>query len=180
MNKTLSILLFLVITTPFLGTYLYLNSYKAKTRKEVKEIILSGIGRENLMMFKFSSVESASLLIWEHPREFEYCGQMYDIVEAKTCGDTTFYWCFADHRETRINKAIEQAVAKATGQDPVRKNQTERLTDFFKTLFQEVQFNWQAGNPPSAIVHYASCILNYSSLTSSPPSPPPKVVQLFI
>lgn len=147
-----------------------------KARKEAREMILPGLPRERLLLLKFTVEESVTLLDWEHPGEFEYLGQMYDIVESEIYNDTIYYWCFADHRETRVNKAIEQAIAKAAGQDPARKNQAEQLTDFFKTFFFQDVDNWKTAGFNFVNLQYSASNLPYSSPVFTPPSPPPKVI----
>lgn len=174
LRKIYSILLIAILLAPVLGTILFLHNYRIKARNEARELIISGLDRENLLLLKFTAEESVSLLAWEHPGEFEYNGQMYDIVDTEICGDTIYYRCFADHRETRINKAIEKVVAKAAGQDPVRKNQTDRLTDFFKTLFLQDVNTWKAADINTLNLQFSTFNLQYSSPSFSPPSPPPK------
>jgi hypothetical protein len=169
-----TIFLLIVLLAPLIGTVLYLHNQRIKARKEARELIISGLDQNNLVLIKFTDEESLSLLVWEHPGEFEYQGQMYDIVSTGTCGDTTYYRCFADHKESRINKAIEQTVAKAVGQDPARKNQTDRLTDFFKSLFHQEMQTLQTANINVLNLQFSTFNLQYSSPSFSPPSPPPK------
>lgn len=174
MRKIYSIFLIAVLLFPLMGTTLFLQHQKMKARKEAREMIISNLSQNDLTLLKFTPEESLTLLSWEHPGEFKYMGQMYDIVKTETIGDSIYYWCYADHKETRVNKAIEQAVAKASGPDPVRQNQTERLTDFLKTVYFQGSNSWNL--PIPNILDPTSSILDlfYSSPSFSPPSPPPK------
>ena len=50
--------------------------------------------------------EIDSKLVWEHEREFELGGEMYDVISSQIMGDSIFYQCLHDAKETSINKRI--------------------------------------------------------------------------
>lgn len=105
LKKLTGIFLLAIMLVPFTGTYFWLQYQKKIIRKEVKTKIINKIDRKELVMFIFTKEETETKLRWEHSKEFEYLGQMYDIVESNTNGDTITYWCWHDHKETKLNKS---------------------------------------------------------------------------
>jgi hypothetical protein len=99
---------------------------------------------------------------------------MYDIVDQSQEGDSLFYTCYKDDKETRLNVEKKRVIAKALGQDPTRKSQTEKLTNFFKTVFSQDAFAWNPNPPQPSTIHFSLFTFHYSLFTQSPPSPPPK------
>ncbi len=104
-------------------------------RKEIKRKIIAGIDKNELVLLKFSEKDKQNLLKWEHSKEFEYLGEMYDVVETNTVGDTTFYWCWWDYEETKLNKQLSKLVHAAWGENPLNRENNKRLFAFFKLLF---------------------------------------------
>ncbi len=76
---------------PLAATFAWLHVRKALVRAVVQEEIQAGMDEEALVLLKFTDTEAQLLLHWEHDREFEYLGQMYDIVETEQIGDTVYY-----------------------------------------------------------------------------------------
>ena len=130
--------------------------------------------KKDIVLLKFTKKESETILKWKHAGEFEYDGQMYDIVEKHQEGDTSFYHCYKDHKETRLNKKIDRLVSSAMGQDPGQKSQAARIVNFFKTVYRQDVFSWTPKATSTQIFNFSFFIFNYSSLAVTPPSPPPK------
>ncbi len=138
--------------------------------------MIAGIDKNELVHLKFTRVETETLLNWHHSKEFEYLGQMYDIVETKELGDSIYYWCWWDKAETALNRQLEQLAEAANGNNPKNTQQQQRLLDFQKTLFH-----------PDAITAYVlvgslnnikpttNFLMAYSLFASAPPSPPPEI-----
>ena len=174
MKKLSVILLLFSLTAPFTGTYLFLHYNQNKIRTEVAAIILAGPDKKDLIELKFTFSETETILTWKHSREFVYNGQMYDIVDQRQEGDSIFYTCYKDDKETRLNVEKERTIAKALRQDPLQKNQKERIKSFFKTVFQHEIDAWKPNLTQPCIIHYALNIKHYSLFSESPLSPPPK------
>lgn len=171
-----TIILTLILAVPYFGAYLYLNSVKIQNRKEIHSVLRTMKQPADLVLLKFTTKETLEKLRWEHDREFEYNGQMYDIVEATASGDTVIYLCYPDHKETRINKELGKSLARATGQDPSRKSQNDRLTEVFKLTFLQTLSTWTPTVPALLSVNHSPLTIYHSSSAPSPPSPPPKTV----
>ena len=136
--------------------------------------MIEGMDQSELVLLKFTHEESQTKLRWVHSREFEYDGEMYDIVEKEESGDTISYWCWWDYEETQLNRKLRDLVADAMGHHPLNKERQERLTHFLENLY--CQYNFEK----PAIAHSLCRILplkshiGYSSIYFSPPSPPPE------
>ena len=81
--------------------FLFISSRKSYSRKrKLKE----GISENELVKLTFSKKEIPTLLKWENDKEFEYNGQMYDVVEVADIGDSLQYTCWWDKAETATKK----------------------------------------------------------------------------
>jgi hypothetical protein len=152
-----------------------LQHQKKLVKKEVKWKMISGIDREELVLLKLTEKEKNALLIWKHAREFEYRGEMYDIVTSERLGDTTYYWLWWDHEETKLNKQLTGLVAKALGHHSDHQEKQQRLNDFFKSLyFNDILVVNKTDFSPKKAANFAAKLF-YISYLIQPPAPPPKM-----
>jgi hypothetical protein len=106
------------VVDPIVGVSAWLQIEKAIVRREVRRHIVSGLDKDGLVLLEFARSETEPLLRWEHSGEFEYDGQMYDIVESWTQGDTVYYRCFWDRAETRLNNRMRELAVRSHGDAP--------------------------------------------------------------
>lgn len=172
MKSIISILLLISFTVPFGGSYILLQYQKLQIKKEIKEHIISGIDKNELVFLKLSKTESENELLWEHSGEFEYKGEMYDIVHSEEKGDTIFYWCWWDHDETRLNKQLNDLVNQTMGHNPGIQANTKRIATFFLSLFTPETVERDTFTQFQYILHPQANSF-YSSVKISPPVPPP-------
>lgn len=174
-NRLIGIALLCILTLPVVVTYGWLQYHKAMIKKEVKWRIIAGMEKEELVLLKFSKEDSRSKLRWEHALEFEFNKHMYDIVESKVIGDTTYYWCWWDTEETKISKRCALLVSDTYNADPQKNKQQQQLFSFYKNLY----FSNYSSVPN--VRHYrVKCnvaIFNtlIHSLHFPPPTPPPRI-----
>jgi hypothetical protein len=94
-------------------------------------------------------------------------------VKADKQGDTTWYWCWWDYKETKLNQHLEKLMVKAWAGDPQQKKSKDRLLSFFKNLY----FTPVAGlnaSPVESLKNIPPPYLNlYSSIFVLHNSPPP-------
>lgn len=168
------ILLLFCLATPIVITFTFLHYHKKQVRKEVKHRIIAGIDKVELVLLKFTEAKTKSELRWEHSKEFEYKGEMYDVVERKIEGDTIYYWCWRDHEETKLNKQLDGLLAKVLGNNPQREEKKSQLADFFKKLFHENPANQLEVSPKYKIkrFYYSE---DFASIYHAPPVPPPRL-----
>lgn len=174
MRKLPGILLLFCLAAPLIGTYAGLRLEKYRIRKEVKKRLLAGLPDSELVFFKFSRHDSNSLLRWEHAEEFEYRGEMYDVVRQSAGNDTLQFWCWHDHAETKLNRELRQLIAKFQANDTGRHENERRLFCFFLTLFHEETPGFRVFCPRAEVLALpAAAECPSSADTGKPPFPPP-------
>jgi hypothetical protein len=67
--------------------------------------------KKAFVLLTFSRKDSKALR-WEHSREFEYKGHMFDVVSKKESGDSITYYCFADEKENKVKKKWNRLLGK--------------------------------------------------------------------
>lgn len=92
---------------------------------------------EELVLLKFSKKDEQTKLKWEHAKEFEFEGNMYDIVRKTKIADSTYYYCWLDKKETILNIKLAALTLEALGKDPNNREKQDALSYFFKTLFNQ-------------------------------------------
>jgi hypothetical protein len=172
-GKVTSLLLFLCLVAPLAVTFTFLHYQKVQIRRKVAREIISSEDHDGLVLLKFTEKEAQTLLRWEHSREFEFADQMYDIVKTEARGDTTYYWCWLDEAETKLNQQLNKLLVGAQDQGPINTTDQEKLANFFKSLYFAISDTWSVSTFQSALIPppYGH---HYSSMTHPPPVPPPK------
>lgn len=104
-------------------------------RKEVKEMMMRGVDKDDLVTFAFTKHQIKNELKWKHSREFEYNGNMYDIVTFRKEGDKYIYDCWLDKKETKLNAQLAALYSQKWNQ--VKGNYQDRthLDHFVDSLF---------------------------------------------
>lgn len=147
---------------------------KKKIKREVKWLMLNNINNEELVKLTFTAMESKKLS-WEHSREFEFNGQMFDIVDSKFSNDTFTYYCYLDHAETALNNHIDNIIFTALQKNPKHKTNHEIILDFLDSLF----ITYIAPIKIYTEVKYQLLLTFYFQVykfvITKPPFPPPQV-----
>jgi len=172
-GKIIGVLLLLTFVVPVGTAFIVLQYEKKQVKREVKWKMIDGIDREELVLIKLSDKERQSELRWEHSREFEYRGEMYDIVETVEKGDSTYYYVWWDNEETELNKKLDDLVAHVFGKSPKDREGQDKLAQFYKKLFCENPQTVANLSTPSENLDTPH-IENFSNPMLTPPSPPPR------
>jgi hypothetical protein len=168
-------LLLLIITLPFAGTYTWLQIEKAIIKKLVKQQLMHGLEDDELVKFEFLKKEINSKVRWHDKNEFEFNGNLFDIVRRVESEQTLTFWCFKDEEETKLKQKIATLLENELNQDEQRKEKKERTLHFYKNLFCKAGFVFESGQ---YVLTNKYCITNsiqYSTYLFSPPSPPPRL-----
>lgn len=120
---------------PFAGTFLVHKIQKKQIKRTIKRKIIAGINKSELVLLKFTEKEKQTQILWEHSKEFEYQGQMYDITDFQTVGDTTYYWCWWDYEETNLNKQLNKKLSESLDGNPQNQKRQVKLYNFLNSLF---------------------------------------------
>lgn len=161
------------MVVPIISTYTYLHITKQKIRKDVKHKILGKLEKENLILLNFTRAEAENLE-WKHSREFEFQGQMYDIIRKETHGENISFWCWNDNEETKINKQINSLLAFVLGNDQQNKENQKRLINYYNSLFFSEIPSYNLTVLQSEYKYHILKI-ECHNLSNSPPSPPPEI-----
>lgn len=164
--------LLLCFMAPVGLTYMVLKLKQLQVREEIKQQILMGMDKGELVELTFS-LEDSKKLDWEHEREFEFEGQSYDIVESEVKGDSITYFVWWDKVETKIKNQLAELVSMAMNDDQQNQDNQDRIDHLFKTLYYSTYFTGQteAGIPKSTKHNFLD--KRYLSLEWAPPVPPP-------
>lgn len=167
-------MLFCCFVAPVATTFVILQIQKKQVRKEVKWKMIAETDREELVLLKFTEEEKQTKLNWKHSKEFEYKGEMYDIVETSIVGDTTYYWVWWDYEETKLNRQLNELVSFALGNNPKNQENQKRLNKFFKSLYfsEDVKKDTFIFLDIKNKYYFGQKI--YHSISHSPPAPPPE------
>ena len=127
------ILLLLSLIAPVVTGLTMLHFQRKAVRKQIKHRILEGISNSELTLVKISP-ENKNIR-WKHSKEFEYKGEMYDIVRSEKHGDTTYYYCWWDNKETHLNQRLTETLSMEWGKNETNKSTKNKLLSFYKSLY---------------------------------------------
>lgn len=152
--------------------FLVLKSQILEVRESVDKKYEEGFEEDRIQTFRFTQKEIQENLRWEHDREFEYQGQMFDVIERKTLDGLVELTVYADHEETELKIKMAHLLQGELEDEPCDDQRIR--TDFHYQLFQSTSENW-VSNPnfiPLKKMDFNSCT-SLSYLPKSPPTPPP-------
>gem|GEM_PF-402666 len=158
---------------PLLGNLLVLHGRKMAVKHQVARHIVRGVADDGLVLLKFTKEESRTLLRWEHPREFEFDGQMYDIVETIDLGDSVHYRCWWDKAETALNERLRALALRALGESPKLGGERAPLLPDLKPFCRIDAGGIDVPRPAPAAERLHAPAGLYGPVFLTPPAPPP-------
>jgi hypothetical protein len=168
--------LLFVLLLPLSGEYIWLSLKKMTVKSQVKHRMMASIDKSEFMMLRFTTETAADELEWEHSKEFEYKGEMYDVIQSSITTDSAIYWVWWDAEESQLNKElkalVDQTLTNSTNkseQNLVAKfqfSQNYTVPDHCDSFIYALNLPiiWSVGNQPF-----------YQLLLTSTISPPPQV-----
>jgi hypothetical protein len=111
-----------------------LKFQKRLIRNSVKELIYNGLSNSELSRIVVTTSDSANLL-WHHHDEFEFQGNMYDLVSKESFNDSIVYLCFLDEKESEVNVYIDQQAKSIWSHSPFANDFETKLVDFIQKVF---------------------------------------------
>jgi len=137
MRNLVAIALFAFTLFQTAGYFFVFKLQKHDIRQEIKQQIRAGVPEDELVLFKIPGTwtENSRSLQHIHEGEFRYNGVMYDVVRQEMRGDTTWYYCLADEKETRLFANLDEAVKRDMNQNPARQQKLERMLQLFGPLY---------------------------------------------
>lgn len=172
LQKALGIFLVLLIVSPLQWAFWSFKVQKKIVKREVKHRMIDGIDSTELTELRFSKSQTITQLRWEHAKEFEYRGEMYDVVKKTETADSVVYVCWWDHAETCLNKKLNTLVTLAIKNKPESKSRNELVVRFLTLIYQQPQQVSIDVFPIGKTPFHTSCnskLLEYTSSFFIPP-----------
>lgn len=173
MRKLVSYSLFLLVAWQIIGFVAYFEFSHYTLKKEIKLVLKQGVPKNRLVIFEFDKNQLEEL-IWLKKNEFDYRGNLFDIVRShETAEGKTYMECISDTQETILFKNLGQTVSINLGDD---QNPTP-LSNWLKTLhfplnivFFELKIpNLDSMSLPKPTFHFEESILRTIGEIESPP-----------
>jgi len=178
LKKQLIFIIFLFcLLAPATVTFLWLKKQKKEVKHEVKWKIIQGLDKSELVLIQLNKTEIEDKLEWEHSKEFEFEGEMYDVVEFEETTDSIKYWCWWDHKETKLNKNLADVVNSLLGNHPERQEKERQLISFYQSLFLEKVFHWRSTQFISISNPVFFYRFNLKKYIKNIPTPPPQLIR---
>lgn len=147
MKKIVPFFFMVLFIVPFYGTYLYLSLQQKVIQEDVQRKLEEGIPVNELVKLTFSKKEIHGLLKWEHEKEFEFKGQMYDVVEVIDVGDSLQYFCWWDKAETATKKNKQKLLHAGINRSDPRNHFPSTFSDYYKSIYCIIN-PFDGGEPP--------------------------------
>ncbi len=152
--RSLSVVLIaLLLLQSVISLFVYDVKLK-QIKRSVKWTYLNERSNDELVLVKVAkSLEANSNTFFSrvHAKEFEFLGDMYDIVRQSDKGDTTYYYCFHDREETQLAQKIHEQLFQLLAGDSEKSKQQKNVWDFCQikylplaTIDYMVQWNYQS------------------------------------
>lgn len=170
----ITLILFTALIGPVLVTTGWLQYHRYATRERIERQLYLTQESTEVVTLTFAKTDIKKLLEWEHNREFEFQGQMYDVIDANETPDSITYRCIWDKAETRIKKQLNQLVAQSLENDTQHHSRQQQIQIQLLKLYFEPTFNWQSKADGIARINHSCCTPNYSQLFYSLDNPPPE------
>lgn len=135
MKKIVPFFFMVLFIAPFYGTYLYLSLQQKVIQEAVQRKLEEGIPENELVKLTFFKKEIPKLLKWEHDKEFEYNGQMYDVVKVTDVGDSLQYLCWWDKAETATKKNKQKLLHARMDTSNSEKLIPFTFLDYYKSIY---------------------------------------------
>jgi hypothetical protein len=173
-NQFFSISLIFCLFGPLLIGNLMVHIEKKQLKRSIKRNIISGIDQSELSQLTIAKKDLNTLLDWEHDHEFEYMGEMYDVVKRQNIGDSVVFYCWWDSEETALNKQLALTLLMEFDSNPIKQKQKQNIYKILKAdylpnyndvLFTSIHKRYE---------HQHFYRKNFTSYNSSPDSPPPQ------
>lgn len=158
---------------PAVVTFSWLQHRKHVVKKEVKQNIIAGINKLELQILQFHHQEVDQKVEWEHSKEFEFEGKMYDVVEKEIINDSIRFFCWLDEEETELNRRLKSLLTDVYQNDVPLKLKNDLVLNFYKSLFFQnadlITFNQLFKTVSSKSYYINNYFFQYKNAEIQPP-----------
>ena len=104
-------------------------------KNEVEEKRNEGFNKDVVKILTFAKKDIKNIVRWEHDREFEFFGEMYDVISSKESKDSVSYTCYWDIEETKIKKQIAKLFFSDNEKLPFQHEKEAKMIEYFKQFY---------------------------------------------
>ncbi|MEO9218882.1 MAG: hypothetical protein ABI315_09920 [Bacteroidia bacterium] len=125
-----------ILLLNIVGYYPIFKIAEWRIQNTVKQQIKKNLSKKDLHLLSFL-IDKKNDVKWERKeKEFEYKGELYDVVQSETIGDKINYYCINDIEETLLFSYLDTVISKevANRSSPIRKN----IQDLFKVFSNSI------------------------------------------
>jgi hypothetical protein len=135
-------------------------------KQEMHRFIRNNPQREDLTRFTFSEKQYAAL-DWEENHEFNFEGQVYDVITVKTSGNQVVVHCIADIREQELTRAYHEQQQNQQSRDLV--NIFKLINACFSTTGYEIEAPLKSARDPYSDYNCPPATKGESAILTPPP-----------
>ncbi|TYP92015.1 hypothetical protein LX73_2258 [Fodinibius salinus] len=137
MKRHTTILLLITLIFNFLGVSFVYNIWLYSIKEEVKKKIESDFQEEpKVIKVPLSWAEHPPKEFkWHESHEFEYQGQMYDIIRKEIHGDTIWYYCHWDKAETKLLNNLAEYISNYLQESKAKQQKYVSLKQYLDKIF---------------------------------------------
>ncbi|NND34713.1 MAG: hypothetical protein HKN76_19155, partial [Saprospiraceae bacterium] len=99
---------------PFIIGWCILTIEERSVEQNVSHLLAAGIETSLLTVIRIAK-EDQQILRWEREDEFEYRGEMYDVVARSESSDSLTFHCWHDVDESEVKEKIQHFLARLKG-----------------------------------------------------------------
>ena len=174
MKATIATILLALLLLPFGGSYLFLGLKKSQAKKQAALAIANVENPVEIVELSFSENQLQNDLRWEHAGEFEYQGQMYDIISKEVKGDTTYFKVYWDKVETLVNQRLKELIALHLNGDDDQSDDAMLVLSLSKAIYLQPSFNSTSLFQYRKEPQFIETPIFYSYSISGIDAPPPR------
>jgi len=175
-KAVISVIMSLILLFSSGGLFLTFIIKQTVIRSEIRNRIKSGLPKNSLTIIKKhkNEAEQNILLKWLREKEFSYNGKMFDVVSREIHGDSVWYYCLLDEKETGLFSKMKLLTHNELNND---KNFMGLLAKMHRYLAQN--FLNEISDKPiyiqdPKIVRFTSYSFSVKIYVDSPDTPPPE------
>jgi hypothetical protein len=175
LTRLLSLILILYLMILSWVPQIVFHHQQVRVRKEMKTLIKNGVPENKRLLFYDDELTADAVnLKWIHDWEFQYKGEMYDILKKEVRNGRLVYTCIHDVKESGLFAKLDEMVDKQMQSNAPAKEQRKLFQNFFTSLYflsdTKIIFNRLQ---VSGL--FAKYLARYQSVFILPDIPPPKM-----
>lgn len=128
----------LLFVTHGTSQFLVFKLFEMKYKREIRFMIKAGVPEDQLVPFTFSKEfinKPQSDFKWIKSWEFRFKGQMYDIMKTVDKGDSIFYLCIHDVKESNLFANLDKQINNFLNKNPDRKDDLQFMINSLSKFF---------------------------------------------